>query len=178
MKKNNLLPDADGKLIAVFQNESLQFSDILAIEMVHHHEMHAVSLGIMASTIEESSLSIIKIPVSAPPQMVYPVNRVTQIIVVMGKTNQIVRIFLKVLGKDCHNHPPHLFIRSATTLSVGKPEHTVEDTMVAHLHHLDKMKHIEAIRSIVKLHRRITSSLQHQLGCDVDFRNSFFGNSI
>ena len=53
MKKIELFPDSDGKLIAVFQDESLQFGNILTSRMVHHHEMKSVVFGIMACTIEE-----------------------------------------------------------------------------------------------------------------------------
>ncbi len=157
MKKNDLLSDTGGKRIAVFQNVGLQFGDVLTPQMVYHRKMQAPSFGIMPCTVEGSHPAVNNIFIGARPQVEDSVNRVRQRIVGMAVANQFVRMFLKVLGNHRHNHPPHFLVRRTATLPVGKPEQKVEHAMTAHLRHLNKMKHIKAIRGIVKFHRRIAS---------------------
>ena len=157
MKKNDLLSDTGGKRIAVFQNAGLQFGDVLTPQMVYHRKMQAPSFGIMPGTVEGSHPAVNNIFIGARPQVEYPVNGIILITVGMAVANQFVRMFLKVLGNHRHNHPPHFLVRRTATLPVGKPEQKVEYPMTAHLRHLNKVKHIKAIRGIVKFHRRIAS---------------------
>ena len=96
----------------------------------------------------------------------------------MAITQQVIGMFYKKLGDDCHNHPSHLLVSNTATLSFGKIEHEVEHTVIAYRCHLYKMKHIKTISGIVKLYRRIASPPQHQIGQGVYCRNSFIGNSI
>ena len=112
----------------------------------------------MPSTVEESDLAVYHILIGACPQVEYSVNRVRQRIVGMAETYQVVGVFFQILSNNRHNHPSHLLVRRTATLPVGKIEHKVEHAMTAHLCHLNKMKHIETTRGIVKLHRRIASS--------------------
>ena len=157
MKKNDLFSDTGGKRITVFQNVGLQFGDVLTPQMVHYHEMQPMPFGMMPSTVEGSNPAVNNIFIGARPQVEYPVNGIILIAVGMAVANQFVRMFLKVLGNHRHNHPPHFLVRRTATLPVGKPEYKVEYPMTAHLRHLNEVKHIKAIRSIIKLHRRIAS---------------------
>ena len=51
-KKDDLLPDTGGKVIAVCQNESIQFGTVLTCQMVDYHEVQPLTPGIMTSAVE------------------------------------------------------------------------------------------------------------------------------
>ena len=157
MKKNDLLSDTGGKRIAVFQNAGLQFGDVLTFQMVHHRKMQAPSFCIMPGTVEGSDFAVNNILIRTCPQVEYSVNGMILIAVGVAVANQFVRVFFQVLGNHRHNHPTHFLVRRTATLPIGKPEQKVEYPMTAHLRHLNEVKHIKAIRGIVKLHRRIAS---------------------
>ena len=114
--------------------------------------------SMMPSTVEEGYLVIHHILIGACPQVEDPVNRMSHLVVGMAIANQVVWVFFQILRNHRHYHPSHLLVSRTATLPVGKIEHKVEHAMIAHLCHLNKMKHIETTRGIVKLHRRIASS--------------------
>ena len=100
MKKIDLLPDGNGKLIAVFLNKSLQLGDILTCHIIHHHVMQAVVFGISTGTLKEIVLTLIKCLVCVCPQMEYPVDGVTEMVVSVAEAYQVVRMFLQILLED------------------------------------------------------------------------------
>jgi len=77
---------------------------------------------------------------------------VVNMVVGMAEANQVIRMFLQILLEDSYKHLPSILIGRTATLTLDKPEHIVEHTMTANLRDFYKVKHIKAIRSIVKLH--------------------------
>ena len=115
--------------------------------------MQSIPFAVMTGAVEKSDFAIYHILIEALPQMEYPVKCVGLNVVVMAIAYQLIRMFFQILGKNSHNHAPHLFVGRTATLPFGKIEHEVKHAMTTHLCYLNKMKYIKTTRGIVKRHR-------------------------
>ena len=69
MKKHDLFPDTDGKIITVFLNEGLQFCDILTCQIIKYREVQTAIVGIMARAIKKRKIAVKNISVGPRPDM-------------------------------------------------------------------------------------------------------------